>query len=140
MSGAIHSGCDHVELKDASDKIIKAVLPKMGSPLSALREFAPATAHFKAEGVDGSQSQAGLTADIDRANMEAGISDNFSTWIATLDDAGAKAAATLLWDIAIGTYDEDMRYIPSLVQIAPAANPHCPLRLVPLPISHNLNL
>ena len=110
ISGAIHSAGDHVELKDASEKIIKTVLPKFDSPLSVLRAFAPeAPVEFTtfSRDVNGGLTtpQAGLTAE-ERVGLEAGMESTFSQWVDTLEGAGVKAAATLLYDIIVGTYDE----------------------------------
>ena len=101
---------DNSELAVKGEKIIKTVFPKFDSPLSVLRAFAPeAPVEFTAfsRDVDGglTTTHAGLTAE-ERVDLEASMVSTFSKWVDTLEDAGVKAAATLLYDSIVGTYDE----------------------------------
>ena len=109
MFRAVHLAVDHHELQHSSEAIINEVLPKFNSPVAMYMAF-----REKKDTDMTASDEAGMTAAADEQEGRV-VASGLETWLETLENKGAKAAAQLFHDIVTGVYDEAYHIVLPIV-------------------------
>ena len=106
MVRAVHLAVEHIELQQSSEAIVNSVLEKFSSPLAM---------HAAFRGKPNSTSACGDIAHPIEGEGEQEQEGTFETWMGSLTNKGAQAAAQLFYDIYIGAHDEARTFPPVLL-------------------------